>query len=371
MATKAHSLVSLAAKHPIPKWEHANAAARAGETVASTDLGAVSWQKDSDTFWVALTTAPTWAQVLAGDGSGNFALDGDLTLTGGGSILSTANGNIGILPHNSGITTVGTGSTSRGLNTNDDLFVAGRIEADQEIYADSGITVAGSGIDLTGKLLMASNEVMGSASSGQIVLVNSVQTPTTLTLALGTGSRHLLICEQSDKSTDFGHPIQVDPTTFHQSSDATELSEYSTVCWNHLGIGGGKASYRGYKSIAEEVTIAVGQGATGVNTSANLAPANSRIHQVMTRVTQAPGGGATTLDAGRTNGGNTDEYTDGTAVALGTTTIADDDGDGVTAIPHWNSSADTIVLTTDANVTGTDMKVRVVVFYEEFVVPTS
>jgi hypothetical protein len=82
MTIKAHSLVSLPAKHPIHKWEHANAAARAAETVLPADLGAVSWQSDDDTFHVALTTAPTWLQFLANGGDATFqnlSVGGSLT----------------------------------------------------------------------------------------------------------------------------------------------------------------------------------------------------------------------------------------------------------------------------------------------------
>lgn len=92
MATKAHSLVSLAAKHPIHKWEHANAAARAGETVAATDLGAVSWQQDNNTFWVALTTGPTWAQLVTA-GSGYFT-PGSVVFAGSSGELTQDNTNL-------------------------------------------------------------------------------------------------------------------------------------------------------------------------------------------------------------------------------------------------------------------------------------
>jgi len=123
-------------------------------------------------------------------------------------------------------------------------------------------------------------------------------------------------------------------------------------------------------SLHELVTIPVGQGAAGVVTAGNLAPANSTIIGCVCRVTQAPGGGATTLDIGRTNGGNLDEFIDGIATALGTTGTFAANHDAATTGPVLNAANDTLTLTTDANVTGTDMKVRIITFYRQETPPT-
>lgn len=122
--------------------------------------------------------------------------------------------------------------------------------------------------------------------------------------------------------------------------------------------------------VQEELTIPVGQGAAGVVTAANLAPANSTIIGCVCRVTQAPGGGATTIDIGRTGGGNLDEFIDGIATALGTTGTFAANHDAATVGPVLNAAVDTLTLTTDANVTGTDMKVRIVIFCREEIAPT-
>ena len=127
------------------------------------------------------------------------------------------------------------------------------------------------------------------------------------------------------------------------------------------------------KSIAEEITIAVGAGNTpAVATSGNLAPAGSLMTGVVWRVTQAPGGGATTLDIGRTSGGNLDEFTDGASCdILGETGTNLLNGDTAHTGTQRNVSADTLTFTTDADVTVSDMKVRVVVFYQDLTAPTA
>lgn len=115
-------------------------------------------------------------------------------------------------------------------------------------------------------------------------------------------------------------------------------------------------------SFSEEVTIPVGQGMAGVLSVNSLCRDDSIILGVVGKVTQAPGGGATTLDIGR-NGGNTDEFADGIAVALDTLIISIADGDGVLTGPFYSTADAKLVFTTDANVTVTDMKVYVTIFY--------
>lgn len=109
----------------------------------------------------------------------------------------------------------------------------------------------------------------------------------------------------------------------------------------------------------EEKTIPVGQGAAGINTAGNLVDDNCVIIAVAVRVTQAPGGGAATFSLGRT-GGNIDEFIQDLAVAMGTTGTSPANGDGVNVGPVHNAATNTLVITTDANVTGSDMKILIV-----------
>lgn len=124
------------------------------------------------------------------------------------------------------------------------------------------------------------------------------------------------------------------------------------------------------KSVAEEVTISVGQGSGGVATSGNLAPADSLILAVTARVTDAPGGGATTFDVGITGSGNPDALIDAVSTALNTQANSASDNDG-TQLPLANGTATTLTVTTDVDVTTDVMKVRLVVWYLELAEPTS
>ena len=116
-----------------------------------------------------------------------------------------------------------------------------------------------------------------------------------------------------------------------------------------------------WSRVTSEITIPVGQGVAGISGGANFAQANSILMAVVARVTQAPGGGAVNWKCGRP--ANLDEFMQAVAVALGTTATSAADGDGVNAGPVHNDVDDDIVVSTNANVTISDMKVRVTVFY--------
>jgi hypothetical protein len=124
------------------------------------------------------------------------------------------------------------------------------------------------------------------------------------------------------------------------------------------------------KTIEEELTIAVGEGAAGKVTAGNICP-SGLILGINARVTQAPGGGATTVDIGCTGSGNLDQFCDGVSTAAGTTCTYPLNGDGTNAIGWAQKAATTATVTTDANVTTSDMKVRVITYYIAFTAPAS
>jgi len=149
----------------------------------------------------------------------------------------------------------------------------------------------------------------------------------------------------------------------------------SVFVYSYFHKYGNWGSRRTLYHSSEELTIPVGQGAAGVATAANLCPASCTILAVSCRVSQAPGGGATTFDVGRT-GGNLDEFCDGNGpggavgVALGTTTRWALNGDAAQVGPVFNRTANTITVTTDVNVAVSAMKLKINVIYAEEGAPT-
>lgn len=117
----------------------------------------------------------------------------------------------------------------------------------------------------------------------------------------------------------------------------------------------------------EEITVPVGQGAGGVWGAGAMNPQDTIILGVVTRITQAPGGGATLVSLGRSV--NIDEYLDDGTVGLGDTSNSAADGDGVNVGPFYCDDSRVMKVTTNANVTGSDMKIRVTTFYIRFFPP--
>ncbi len=124
-----------------------------------------------------------------------------------------------------------------------------------------------------------------------------------------------------------------------------------------------------YANLSELITIPVGQGAAGVNGAVNLNPADSIIIAVMSRVKTAPGGGATLVNLGRST--NVDEYLQNGPVAAGSKSYSTNDGDGVAVGPIYNDTDRVMKVTTDNNVTGSDMVIRVTTYYCKFYAPDS
>ena len=145
---------------------------------------------------------------------------------------------------------------------------------------------------------------------------------------------------------------------------------YVTLQARAVNLGSLAGGQTDILSASEEVTIAVGSGADPVvETTANLAPADSIILGGTVKITQAPGGGAAALDVGISGGGNLDGMVDGMAVTLGTIAQIGHDGDGSDTYPSQNTTAAKLTLTTDADVTGTAMKALITVWYQTFTAP--
>lgn len=177
-------------------------------------------------------------------------------------------------------------------------------------------------------------------------------------------------------SWTLGHPSNVS-TTFGgiylgDATDGYNLTvDPDALAINHTTAAAG--SKMNIKSVEELITIAVGQGAGGVVSSSNLCPVG-HILSVSARVTDAAGGGATDVDLGCT-GGNDDLFIDQgndafDLTAIDTTAAYPGNGDH-TATALVNHTATTMTLTTNANVTGDDAIVRVVVYYIDTTAPTS
>jgi hypothetical protein len=126
-------------------------------------------------------------------------------------VIQTGEGNIQLLPATGGITQIGdAGSTSRGLTSNDDLYISGKLEIDSTVYVDS-------------KVIFASNANCSfGTNEDSKIRYNTVQTNTSLMLGVDTTSLSVIITDVSDFSFDFAHDNQTNPTLFiHSPNQST------------------------------------------------------------------------------------------------------------------------------------------------------
>ena len=150
-----------------------------------------------------------------------------------------------------------------------------------------------------------------------------------------------------------------DPTIYLTAS-AGSIYATSAGNFNFQPGGTSNGAALGMSAAYSEVTLAAGTGAAGVDSVTNIC-GSGIILGVSARVTQAPGGGATTFSLGCAGSGNLDQFVQTSSTALATTAVYPTNGDG-TNTPWVQKTAGKMTVTTDANVTGASMKVRIAVY---------
>lgn len=127
--------------------------------VVEIEAGGINWGSGSSVLKLVSGDADTsmlrcyygLTQKFNVAAAGSMWLTGDIQLIGGGTLTTSVNGDLTLLPNNAGITIIGdAGSTAHNLNLNDDLFVTGRIESKGAAYLDSTLDVSDDIIAYTG-----------------------------------------------------------------------------------------------------------------------------------------------------------------------------------------------------------------------------
>jgi len=157
------------------------------------------------------------------DNNGNVILSGalsvanDLTLTGGGTIDSTANGNINLVPNGTGIVKIGAGSPGHLTPTSGELYVQGKSEFDGDIFFDSTVYAYN---DFS---IYANNKELRIGSAANTRLDWSTdQTNPGIVWGIGQTSKYLIICGHDDRNYNFARANQTNPTLFiHSANQST------------------------------------------------------------------------------------------------------------------------------------------------------
>ncbi len=164
----------------------------------------------------------------------DLLVTGDVVLLGGGNIETVANNDLTLLPNGTGITIVGdAGSTSHGLNTNDDLFIAGKLEVDGPAFFDGAVRLESS-------LWIEDNQPLYFGSLPDVLMkYGTSQTPDSLVLGIGAQSNAFIICEALDINVDFAHAMQTNPTLFIHGAGAGDITEWLSLSYGVIGTGKG------------------------------------------------------------------------------------------------------------------------------------
>lgn len=106
---------------------------------------------------------------------------------------------------------IGSAASSQSLTSTNDVFVTGKLEVNGVAYLDGTFVASGNNY-----INDAANLYFGSSADSRMAW-NSSQVPETLTFGLATASNSLILMETADWVSNFGHPLQTNPTLYIQS----------------------------------------------------------------------------------------------------------------------------------------------------------
>lgn len=166
------------------------------------------------------------AAVLAG---GPWILPPPPGVLGDGTAAADIDLDTGHIYSSSGILELGGNMTTGHSLGTGDVGVAGELEVDGVLWADSTFYIgADQAITAAGTL----------GTYGVLRLAATAQTPDASMLFTGFLTNTWLIAEYADRTTDFANLQQTDPTVVIQSADATDITQHSYHAWNRLSLGG-------------------------------------------------------------------------------------------------------------------------------------
>jgi len=121
--------------------------------------------------------------------------------------------NLKITPY----TKFGSGTTSQSLSASGDVLVSGKLEVDGNAYFDDAVTCA-SHISMPDAY-----QVRFGNSQDVGLAYNTAQTVHAFYIGVSSDSRNVIIADQGNRATNFGHAQQTNPTIFiHSANTATD-----------------------------------------------------------------------------------------------------------------------------------------------------
>lgn len=133
------------------------------------------------------------------------------------------------------------GTTSHGLNADDDLFVTGKLEVKGYSYFDGWTFHYNALAMLKDKML-----VFGDSHESGLTYDGTQTTSPTLLWYLSATPKSIIFCDEANKNKDFDHAAQTNPTIFiHSSCDPdNDNTQWVSICHDsvdaviNVGTGG-------------------------------------------------------------------------------------------------------------------------------------
>jgi hypothetical protein len=229
-------------KHPVglgqaPSTDYAlGVHAQEADRVALAIVGNISqsanliqWQNNSGTIFGSI------------DKEGNLNLSGNNitnvdSITGDGTYVRIGNAGVADI-----------------VNSEDELFVSGRLEVNGLSYLDNGFYVRGNS-QFTDNV----NLWFGTgASLDGVIRYNTVQTPDAMAMGFGADSNSLIITDSADLGVDMGHTKQPDPTIFMHGNDTTDTSEWLSFAYLNGTDEGIIKTGKGNLTLAPEGNVSI------------------------------------------------------------------------------------------------------------------
>lgn len=143
-------------------------------------------------------------------------------------IITAANGDLTLLPNGSGTTILGdAGATSHTLNTNDDLFVSGRLEIDGFTFFD-GVSQYADNVPAR----------FGTGNDSDLDWSTTQATANTLVWGMGNTAKSIIFCDNGDVAKDFDHAGQTNPTIFVHSATSPDTANNQWISISHNQTNG-------------------------------------------------------------------------------------------------------------------------------------
>ena len=196
-------------------------------------VGEIRGYHTDNTRFIRVYSDASWARISHGGGNSGivysannhqFEGSGDIIVNTTNKTITTASNNVlTIAPNGTGHTRIGNaGSTSHTFNTNDDLFVTGRLEVDGTTYFDGNIIVK------TSQVL----NIGDTGATGFSLKDTGGQTDCLMTF-VGATDNYMLITPFANRLKDHDHPAQTNPTIFVHSATDPDVSNNQWVSLSH------------------------------------------------------------------------------------------------------------------------------------------